>query len=151
MTRPASCDNRAPTWKTNPVSADDDTRDVVLTLPHDLDAPAMARDYLSTYATWLPPAVLDDARLLVSELVGNAVRYGREEITLRLRSHPPGIGVAVTDHGEDMPMLPDGRPDPTAPSGRGLLIVAALASRWGIEKIDSGHGKTVWFDLRIGD
>ena len=130
------------------MSPDDDARDVVLTLPHDLDAPAMARNYLSTYAHWLPADVLEDARLLVSELVGNAVRYGRDEIILRLRAHPPGIGVAVTDHGEDMPTLPDGRPDPTAPSGRGLLIVAALASRWGVERIEDGRGKTVWFDLR---
>ena len=91
--------------------------------------------------------MLDDARLLVSELVGNAVRHGRDEIVLRLRPHPPGIGVAVTDHGDDMPTLPDGRPDPTVPSGRGLLIVATLASRWGVEKDESGVGKTVWFDL----
>jgi anti-sigma regulatory factor (Ser/Thr protein kinase) len=129
------------------VTPDDDARDVVLSLPRDVDAPAMAREYLSRYATWLPDALLDDARLLVSELVGNAVRHGRDEIILRLRPHPPGIGVAVTDHGDDMPTLPDGRPDPTVPSGRGLLIVAALASRWGVEKVDSGSGKTVWFDL----
>ncbi|MHA3701335.1 ATP-binding protein [Jatrophihabitans sp. YIM 134969] len=109
----------------------------------------MARAYLSEYATWLPAPLLDDARLLVSELVGNAVRHGRDEIILRLRPDPPGIGVAVTDHGDDMPTLPDGRPDPTVPSGRGLLIVAALASRWGVEKVEAGTGKTVWFDLEV--
>ena len=126
---------------------DDSARDVVLSLPQNVDAPAMARDYVTRYATGLPAGLLEDAQLLVSELVGNAVRHGREEIVLRLRPNPPGIGVAVTDHGEDMPTLPDGRPDPTIPSGRGLLIVAALASRWGVEKVESGVGKTVWFDL----
>jgi anti-sigma regulatory factor (Ser/Thr protein kinase) len=130
------------------VTPDDDAREVVLTLPRDVDAPAMAREYVSNFASWLPAAMLDDARLLVSELVGNAVRYGRDEITLRLRRHPPGIGVAVTDRGDDMPTLPDGRPDPTAPSGRGLLIVATLASHWGIEPAEGGRGKTVWFDLQ---
>lgn len=131
------------------MTPDDDAREVVVSLPRHVDAPAMARDYLSRYATYLPPDVLDDARLLVSELVGNAVRYGQDEITLRFRPHPPGIGVEVTDNGEAMPTLPDGRPDPTTPSGRGLLIVAALASRWGIAPIESGRGKTVWFDLRL--
>lgn len=128
------------------MTTDDAAREVVVSLPHDLDAPAIARQYLSTHATWLPPELLDDARLLVSELVGNAVRYGRDQITLRLRPHPPGIGVAVTDGGPDLPTLPDGRPDPTEPSGRGLLIVAAVADAWGVEPQPSG-GKTVWFDL----
>ncbi len=133
------------------MTADDRAPDVVLNLPRDVDAPAMARDYLSQHAAWLPRAVLEDARLLVSELVGNAVRYGEEEITLRLRPNPPGIGVAVTDSGEEMPTLPDGRPDPTVPSGRGLLIVAAVASRWGIDRAEVGSGKTVWFDLQFDD
>lgn len=129
------------------MTKDDAAREVVLTLPREVDAPAMARQYVTEHATWLPADVLDDALLLVSELVGNAVRHGRDEIVLRLRPYPPGIGVAVTDHGDEMPTLPDGRPDPTVPSGRGLLIVAALASRWGVEKVESGSGKTVWFDL----
>lgn len=127
------------------MSSDDEAADVVLTLPHDVDAPALARAFVSEHARSLPDAVLDDARLLVSELVGNAVRYGQDEITLRLRPHPPGIGVAVTDRGDQLPTLPDGQPDPTAPSGRGLLIVATLATHWGVEPLDTG--KTVWFDL----
>lgn len=131
------------------MTTDDRARDVVLNLPRDVDSPALARAYVSQYASWLPADVLEDARLLVSELVGNAVRHGRAEITLRLRPHPPGIGVEVTDLGDDLPTLPDGRPDPSVPHGRGLLIVAALASRWGIEKGEPGRGKTVWFDLRV--
>lgn len=121
-------------------------RDVVVTLPRHVDAPAMARAYVSEHATWLPPPMLEDARLLVSELVGNAVRYGQDEITLRLRPDPPGIGVSVTDHGSEMPVLPDGLPDATASRGRGLSIVAMLASAWGVTEFHSG--KTVWFDLR---
>lgn len=131
------------------MTADEGAGDVVLALPRHVDAPAMARDYLSRHATWLPADVLDDARLLVSELVGNAVRYGQEEIILRLRPDPPGIGVEVTDHGEQMPTMPDSRPDPTVPNGRGLMIVAALAHRWGIEPNGTGPGKTVWFDLHV--
>lgn len=124
----------------------DDPRDVVVTLSRDVDAPARARAYVSAHATWLPPPLLDDARLLVSELVGNAVRYGQDEITLRLRPDPPGIEVSVTDHGTEMPVLPHGRPDPTRPHGRGLSIVATVASEWGVQEMASG--KTVWFDLR---
>lgn len=133
------------------MSRDDTAREVVLQLPLDVDAPALARAIVTEHGANLPGDLLDDARLLVSELVGNAVRYGQSEITLRLRTNPPGIGVAVADRGEQLPTMPGGQPDPTQPSGRGLLIVAAIATRWGIDPTRPGPGKTVWFELAPTD
>jgi anti-sigma regulatory factor (Ser/Thr protein kinase) len=123
--------------------------EVVVDLPDGLDAPRIARAFLAEHATALEDSVRHDAELLVSEIVTNAVRHGRPNITLRLTLHPPGIGVAVHDFGPGIPTAPTGEPDLTSEGGRGLFIVAALASDWGIEPAISGTGKTVWFRLQI--
>ncbi|MBV9592331.1 MAG: ATP-binding protein [Actinobacteria bacterium] len=117
-------------------------------LPPGSDAPALARDYLSRRGAHLPSDLLDDALVIVSELVTNAVRHGRPEIVLSVREEPPGIGVAVQDSGPELPQWPVHPPADDDPHGRGLLIVDALASRWGVEPNPGGPGKTVWFELR---
>lgn len=118
----------------------------LVSLPPGVDAPAVARQWVSDNARGLPPALLDDALLLVSELVSNAVRHGLPEIRLQLRMAPPGVGVAVTDQG-DVVSPAAVLPDPHQPSGRGLAIVAALASAWGVIPNQPPPGKTVWFEL----
>jgi anti-sigma regulatory factor (Ser/Thr protein kinase) len=120
--------------------------DIVLNLPYQASAPALARQFVAEHAAELPVTVRDDAELLVSELVTNALRYGRPNIALRLRLDPPGIGVSVEDSGDvDVAMNP--RVDPGATSGRGLLIVDAVASKWGVDPCEPPPGKTVWFEL----
>src|SRR5262245_58439085 len=103
-----------------------------ITLPPDAQAPGRARDFIAHQAHSLPADVVDDAQLLVSEVVGNAVRHGDGEVTLRLRVHPPALAVTVTDVGREMPVVADRTPDPSRTHGRGLLIVEAVASRWGV-------------------
>lgn len=122
--------------------------DTVLALPAGLEAPALARAYLHDHARYLPQAVMDDALLMVSEVVTNAVQHGRPKIMLRLRETPPGIGVYVSDGGSGLPEFSPTEPDHLAVRGRGLRIVDALASDWGVEQIDSQPGKVVWFELR---
>ncbi|HZY77790.1 MAG TPA: ATP-binding protein [Jatrophihabitantaceae bacterium] len=122
--------------------------DAVLALPAGPEAPALARRYLQEHARDLPSSVLDDALLLVSELVTNAVQHGRPKIVLRLRESPPGIGVFVSDGGDGLPRFPPAEPDQHAVSGRGLRIVDAIASDWGVEHDGSRPGKVVWFELR---
>lgn len=124
---------------------DESTNEFVCSLPASTEAPAMARRYLHEHATGLSPALLDDAEIVVSEIVTNAVLHGQPDITLRLKLRPPSVGVSVHDYGASNLPNPD-RPDETDPHGRGLLIATTLASAWGIDHHD-GAGKTVWFEV----
>jgi anti-sigma regulatory factor (Ser/Thr protein kinase) len=92
------------------------------------------------------------AVLLVSELVTNAIRYGRPPIQLRAFRHGPGLRVEVTD-GERRAPVTAGRPTDGAnrsdipEGGRGLLLVEGLADRWGWSAMT--RGKVVWFELDV--
>jgi anti-sigma regulatory factor (Ser/Thr protein kinase) len=126
-------------------------RDGVLRLDPSLKAPALARQFLQDHRDHLPGDLLTDAEVVVSEVVTNAVRYGLGAILLRVRATPPGIGIAVSDEGPPIPAAKVKHP--TAPAGdaahgRGLLIIDALASAWGVVPHDSPPGKTVWIELR---
>ncbi|MGW0791881.1 ATP-binding protein [Streptomyces sp. NPDC002911] len=94
-----------------------------------------------------------DALLLtVAELSSNAVRHGHvsgRDFRLRLSAEGTAIRIEVTDtRGERFPA-------PTDPAslaqegGRGLLLVAALADRWGWYPCADGPGKTVWAVLEV--
>jgi two-component sensor histidine kinase len=96
---------------------------------------------------WAPrPGVAEDVCLVVSELVTNALLHGRSDAVLRVLQQHDSIRVEVQDEDTRLP-LPSA-PDQQALGGRGLALVAALATLWGTERTDSG--KTVWaeFDLR---
>lgn len=91
----------------------------------------------------------DTVALLVAELAANAVLHGRvpgRDFELRL-VYAYGTGVVrveISDTHEDRPDTDAApRPDLEADGGRGLLIVEALAARWGVSD-RLGPGKTVW-------
>ena len=112
-------------------------------LPHTVQAPGIARRSL---ADWLAPAVDSDelgaARLLVSELVTNAVVHGHGDIRLRATLDDDRLLVEVIDEGEGFERTIR-QQDFASIGGRGLAIVDAEASRWGIRE-----GTThVWFEL----
>lgn len=94
---------------------------------------------------WGLDAHADVAELLVSELVTNAIRHGRTACVLELTATPTVLRAAVTDRGGGAPQLR--HPAPEDVSGRGLGIVEALASRWGVENLSSG--KVVWFEINL--
>ncbi|MTE18982.1 ATP-binding protein [Streptomyces sp. TRM43335] len=111
---------------------------------------------------WGFPHDGDTARaacLLVAELAANAVVHGRVPgrdfaVRVALSSPPsrPTLRVEVTDpRGESRPPTAPAAPDPTDESGRGLLLVAALADRWGVREREPGPapGKTVWAELDL--
>lgn len=89
-----------------------------------------------------------DAELAVSELFGNAVVHSRgaTEVDVVISPSTEDVRFEVRDDGEPPTRdLAAGDPSPADPSGRGLMVVGLVASRWGVETADSGT--SVWFEL----
>ncbi|WP_316742894.1 ATP-binding protein [Streptomyces sp. MK7] len=90
--------------------------------------------------------------LVLGELTANAVRHGHvpgRDFHLLLHVIAPArtVGIEVTDtRTERTPPRPEALPAPGSEDthGRGLLLVAALATRWGWHLRPEGPGKTVW-------
>jgi anti-sigma regulatory factor (Ser/Thr protein kinase) len=118
-------------------------------LPYTAHAAAAARAHLRRQTRQLPPATLDDALLLTSELVTNAIRHGRPEVTLVVALAPSALTVIVTDTSPDLPPVVPRNPHPDSLTGRGLVIVDALADQWGITPQPARPGKAVWFALHL--
>lgn len=121
-----------------------------LSLPNNTDAPAIARNFVVERGSGLPDDVVNDAELLVSELVSNAVLHGSPAITLCVDVDPPSIEVGVRDEGDTLPMTAGELPPPSRPRGRGLIIVDRLSKSWGVRPAERPPGKTVWFELGAG-
>lgn len=83
----------------------------------------------------------DDVALATTELVTNAVLHGREPIVVTVQLLDEGLRVEVRDGSPVSPAF--SMLDPTAVTGRGLLLVSAVADRWGVDP--EPHGKVVWF------
>jgi anti-sigma regulatory factor (Ser/Thr protein kinase) len=121
---------------------------LVLRLPRRPQAPAAARKALASLNSDLhliSGARLNDAQLLVTELVSNAVLYGQGDVSLRVTASPEVLRVEVGDAGSrfELEALPG--PSTERGGGWGLRIVELLAHRWGVE----GHGDhvRVWFEV----
>jgi anti-sigma regulatory factor (Ser/Thr protein kinase) len=113
----------------------------------DLDAdPAAVAGARSSVARQLSAWGLEEldftAELVVSELVTNAIRYGRPPIRLRL-IRDRALLCEVSDDSSTTPHLRRARDFDEG--GRGLLLVAQLAEHWGTRH--ARHGKTVWAEL----
>lgn len=120
-------------------------------LPSRPESAATARRLAQVVALrqWqLGPKVTEDAVLLVSELVGNAVRHtGARVFGLRMRRRPGWIRVEVRDPSRGLPCLMPVQE--TDISGRGLFLVDKLSDRWGVDLLP--RGKTTWFEMRVLD
>ena len=116
-------------------------------LARDPDSAAEARRALGEVSDHLSPRRLEDARLLVSELVTNAIRHaGLEDhhvIRLVVVTGDRALRIEVCDPGQGFE-LAEPEPDPARPSGWGLYLVRELSDRWGVERTEETR---VWFEL----
>ena len=112
-----------------------------------------ARDFARTaLSVWGLSRMYDDVRLVVSELVTNAMRYGSGrpepgELPIRLSLLCAGgqLTCAVTDPSDRIPVHRE--PDYASQNGRGLHLVEAFSDSWDWVPL-SGHGKVVWACFR---
>ncbi|MEO3811949.1 ATP-binding protein [Sphaerisporangium sp. B11E5] len=114
------------------------------------DSVKTARDVTrSTLRRWGFEQIGDDAALVVSELVTNAVRYAPHSarhhdghpIVLMLLRLAPHVLLAVSDPSDEIPRPKE--PDFVSENGRGLYIVETYSTCWGWDVLDEG-GKAVW-------
>jgi CheY-like chemotaxis protein len=121
--------------------------EVSLDLPQALTSARKAREFVTEIvAGWGLQGLLDDALLIVSELAANAITHAQSACLLRLSLTEASMRIEVIDTG-------GGTPEPQPPSwteehGRGLHLVAALTTAWGMEVIP-GEGKLVWAELAL--
>ena len=119
--------------------------EAVLDLPQALTSASTARRFVTQKVTeWNLETILDDALLVASELAANAVTHAESPCRIRLSLNPVALRIDVIDTGEG---TPEPRPASfTEEHGRGLHLVAALTSAWGLEFVP-GEGKLVWAEL----
>lgn len=120
--------------------------ETTLTLDRTTDAPRQARAHVRALGLELGLERTDDATLLVSELVTNAVKYGPEDGDIRLIVDQDAARTRFTVHDPGAGPLPEMRPAASMTQhggGHGLRLVDTVSDRWGVER-----GSTrVWFEL----
>ncbi|WP_344607775.1 ATP-binding SpoIIE family protein phosphatase [Streptomyces glaucus] len=123
-------------------------RNAALELLGGMEAAPRARAFASGVLTsWRFPAELHDLGVLaVSELVANSLQHGTPPMRLRLRRTDRRLIVEVTDGDDHLPRRR--RAEPADESGRGIAIVATIASNWGCRRTPGG-GKAVWCEFAL--
>jgi DNA-binding NarL/FixJ family response regulator len=122
-----------------------ETNEADLELPRELTSVRLARRFVSErLAEWGLDSIRDDALLVTSELAANAITHADSACRLRISLTATTLRIDVIDTGS-------GTPDPQPPStteehGRGLHLVAAVTTAWGLEMVPD-DGKVVWAEL----
>jgi anti-sigma regulatory factor (Ser/Thr protein kinase) len=118
-------------------------------VPTAVSIPAARHLVLELLRTWQTPHDPDDAALLVTELVANVVDHvgGGAGVTLEVTASEDWLRIAVLDGSAVLPVVRELSHE--RPRGRGLLMVRAIATRWGWEAHHGG--KRVWFELGPAD
>ncbi|ONK09378.1 Histidine kinase-, DNA gyrase B-, and HSP90-likeATPase [Streptomyces sp. MP131-18] len=113
-------------------------------------AEARRRAHRQLVAWRTPEETCENATLILSELVTNALRHTASEIVgCELRIDGPRLRVAVTGAGSG-PERRVRRAGEDEEGGRGLLLVCALAQLWGVRPGKAGEGHIVWAELPLG-
>ena len=116
-------------------------------LPKSTDAPAMAREAIRTLEGRVPTDMVEDATLLVSELVTNGVKYGGEgALKIEIDYEGDRLRAEIIDQGSGFePRTRENRRmELHDEGGWGLHLVETLADEWGVHE-GSTH---VWFEIR---
>ncbi|MFG1610349.1 ATP-binding protein [Actinoplanes sp. NPDC049265] len=119
--------------------------DLRLAFSHGADCAALrsrARDALGHSAG---PELVDDALLVITELVENVVQHTGNGGELTVRRRDGALRIEVADTSPHQPQVYG--PDPRRIRGRGLMVVAAVSREWGTRAHDDG--KVVWADLPL--
>ncbi|MFG2026921.1 SpoIIE family protein phosphatase [Streptomyces sp. NPDC048825] len=123
-------------------------RNAALELLGGVEAAPRARAFASGVLTsWRFPTDLHDLGVLAaSELVANSLQHGTPPMRLRLRRTDRRLIVEVTDGDDHLPRRR--RAEPADEAGRGIAIVATIASNWGSRRTPGG-GKSVWCEFAL--
>ena len=123
-------------------------RNAALELLGGVEAAPRARAFASGVLTsWRFPSDLHDLGVLAaSELVANSHQHGTPPMRLRLRRTDRRLIVEVTDGDDHLPRRR--RAEPADEAGRGIAIVATIASHWGSRRTPGG-GKSVWCEFAL--
>jgi serine phosphatase RsbU (regulator of sigma subunit)/anti-sigma regulatory factor (Ser/Thr protein kinase) len=108
------------------------------------DAVPTARRFAASALSAQAIDVVEDAELLVAELVTNALLHGDPPIMLRILHNDDHLRIEVEDSGNALPV--PARPNADSMTGRGLSLIAALSRSWGVDRNEDG-GKVVWAEL----
>ncbi|MFE9997604.1 ATP-binding protein [Streptomyces avermitilis] len=111
---------------------------------------AVARGHVrELLAAWNTDAeTCDNAVLVASELVTNAIMHTASgRIVCRLRTDGARVRIEVEDEHRGQTLPAQCRPEPDDQGGRGLLLVGALSSDWGVKNSAYGPGHIVWAEL----
>ncbi|WP_406008124.1 SpoIIE family protein phosphatase [Streptomyces sp. NBC_00637] len=121
-------------------------RNAALELLGGVEAAPRARAFASGVLTsWrFPPDLHDLGVLAASELVANSLQHGTPPMRLRLRRTDRRLIIEVTDGDDHLPRRR--RAEPGDESGRGIAIVATIATHWGSRRTPGG-GKAVWCEF----
>jgi CheY-like chemotaxis protein len=121
------------------------TDEAEVALPRSTESVAAARRFVEAkLREWSLDPLLDDALMVVSELVTNAITHAGSSCRIRLSVSAATLRIDVLDGGTG---TPEPRPaSDTEEHGRGLHMVDAVTSAWGLEEVQ-GEGKLVWAEL----
>ncbi len=116
------------------------------TLPPNAASPAAGRRFVADvlWQRGFSTDVIDDAVLLTSEAVTNAVVHAGTPIDVVVTVDAAMARIEVHDGHPGIPVVRTAAPD--AASGRGLRVIEALAEEWGVNH--SGDGTCLWFEMR---
>ena len=123
------------------------TEEAAQAFPFEATSPGAARRFVAeTLMGWGRGALIEDASVVTTELTSNVLVHVGTGFTVKISRHDDVIRIGVVDASRDMPVAGDARK--AALGGRGLLLIKAMASRWGADRIEGG--KIVWAELSAG-